>query len=432
MFASIPRFSICVVLMACLAGCGGSSGGTGGCVTDCGSGGGNPTTVTVTFTGATPTAVATQIGSGSYTALTPASSVTLTLPSGTTNFAVAYVCTTTYPPSGITPSLEVGQGVVEASTLDGVNLVEACPSTTTTNPATGALTGAIDGSAVPGVTAIGISEGYGFTGANLEADPGPNFSVQEPVGLQRVIVTAYNTAILLAAKNFENQPVPGALNNGNTVVLGPADETTLQAITYNSVPSGFSTSAEVGYGTYAELVMSEYGGVILAWPATTQYPVLPSGATESGDYYYVNTSAGNGEETMIIDKTSPSGVPIAFTFPPAWGYSGPTPAALPTFNVAYAGFSGGSGLSYQVGFSWSPDSETSAGFEVSATGNYLNGARTITFPNLTGLTGFSGPVSGANVLWNATISQVAYDSTPSSPNNATTTTISDTGRYIVP
>jgi hypothetical protein len=430
----IVGLSILSGVFILIAGCvgNGSVGSSGG-----GGGGGNSTTVTVTFTGATPTAVATQIGSGSYTAVTPANTITLKLPNGMTNFAVAYVCTVSFPPSGATPSLEIFQNVVEASATDGVNLVEASQCATTTGPATGVLTGSIDGSAIPGVMAFGISQGEGFTGSNLYTganlgDPDISFSVGEPVGTRRVLVTAYNTAALLAARNFDNQPVPGALNNGNTVVLGPADETTSQTISYNNVPSGFTNTASAGYGTYAELVMNEFEGVVLAWPATTQYPVLPAGAIESGDYYLVNTSAGNGEETMIIVKTSPSGVPIAFTFPPAWGYSGPTPAALPTFNVAYAGFTGGSGLNYQVGFYWDPDNDTRAFYYISASGNYLNGSNSIVFPDLTGLPGFYKPASGAIVPWNAAISKVAYDSTLSSPKNATTTTISDTGRYLVP
>jgi hypothetical protein len=79
--ASILRLSICFVLLACLAGCGGSSGS------------GKPTTVTYTFTGPAPTAVATQIGSGAYTQATLASGqLTLSVPSGETNFSIAYLC----------------------------------------------------------------------------------------------------------------------------------------------------------------------------------------------------------------------------------------------------------------------------------------------------------------------------------------------------
>ncbi len=419
-----------------LSGCGSNSVGTN----SGGGSGGSSTTVTVSFTGATPAAVGTQIGSGSYVAATPANTITLTLPSGVANFAVAYVCTETFPPSGAAPSVEFFQNVVEASVTDGTNLVEACQSATTTSPTFGALTGSVDGSAISGVTDYGISQGGGFTGVNLGYS-GRGFSVSDPVGPQRVLVTAYNaissppaqvgSISLLAARNFDNQPVPGALNNGNTVVLGPADEATSQTITYNSIPSGFASSAGAGYGTEAELVMGKLWGVILAFPATTQYPVLPAGATESGDYYLINTSAGNGVETMIINRTSTSGVPVVFTFPPAWGYSGPSPAALPTFNVDYAGFSGSSSLNYQMGFYWDAGGARTF-FYIAASGNYLNGTRSITFPDLTGLPGFSKPTTGAYVDWNAAISQTVSGSTPSSPANATTTTVSEAGIYVVP
>jgi hypothetical protein len=334
--------------------------------------------------------------------------------------------------------VEIFQNIVEASATDGTNLLEKNQCATPAGPAAGLLTGSIDGSAVPGVTFLAVSG----TVLNLgNPSTSSSFSIQEPLGPQRIMVTAYGavssppaqagSTTLLAARNFDNQPVPGALNNGNTVVLGPADVTTSQTITYNGVPSGFATSADVGYGTSAELVTSDAGSVLLD-PATTQYPVLPSAATESGDYYLVSTLAGNENETMQIGKTSSTAIPIIFTFPPTWGFPGPTPAALPTFNVAYAGFPGGSGLDYQVGFYWDPDSDTRVFFYISASGNYLNGAHSITFPDLTGLQGFSKPASGSAIPWNAAISQTVYDSTPSSSANATVTTISDMGTYTVP
>ena len=95
MYTHITRFSFCVAVLVCLAGCGGSSnsGTTGGCVTDCGGGGGNPTTVTYTFTGAMPTAVATKIGTGAYTQAAVASgAVSISVPSGTSNYSIAWVC----------------------------------------------------------------------------------------------------------------------------------------------------------------------------------------------------------------------------------------------------------------------------------------------------------------------------------------------------
>ena len=50
-------------------------------------------TVTYTFTGASPTAVATQIGTGSYTqASLQANKLTLSIPSGTSNYSVAFLC----------------------------------------------------------------------------------------------------------------------------------------------------------------------------------------------------------------------------------------------------------------------------------------------------------------------------------------------------
>ena len=140
------RFSAIGGVFILLAGCGSGSGNTtGGGVG--GGGGNNPTTVTFTVTGGTPTAVATQIGSGAFTSATlSGGSLTLSVPSGTTNFAVAFVCP---PLTSYTPP-ETEQYVYEASTLDGTSFSEWCLGGSS-NEATGTLTGAVDASRSPGL-----------------------------------------------------------------------------------------------------------------------------------------------------------------------------------------------------------------------------------------------------------------------------------------
>jgi hypothetical protein len=82
MSSALPRLSLLASVLVVVAGCGGSGGNTGG-----GGGGQAPTLVTFTISGSTPTAVATQVGSGAFTAATLTSGkMTLSLPDGTTNF----------------------------------------------------------------------------------------------------------------------------------------------------------------------------------------------------------------------------------------------------------------------------------------------------------------------------------------------------------
>jgi hypothetical protein len=86
MSSGVIRLSILCGISILIAGCGGSSNVVS-------SSSGTPTTVTVTFSGATPTAVATQIGNSAYTAATLTSGqLSLQIPDETTNFAVAFAC----------------------------------------------------------------------------------------------------------------------------------------------------------------------------------------------------------------------------------------------------------------------------------------------------------------------------------------------------
>ena len=70
---------------------------------------------------------------------------------------------------------------------------------------------------------------------------------------------------------------------------------------------------------------------------------------------------------------------------------------------AYSGFSSVTGVNYEMQIEW-PWTAGAARFlyKMTATGNYLNGAPPLAFPDLSGLTGFLVPPgSGTVVLWGA-------------------------------
>lgn len=400
-----------------VAGCGGSSdGGSSG-----GSGGDSPTTVTFTVKGATPTAVATQIGSGSFTEATLVSGkLTLSLPSGTTSFAVAFVCPSTSL-TFLSPQ-QTEENVIEATTLDGTSFTESCP-TQPTAPATGTLTGSVDASAISGANILEVYAQNPQSAQNGPAGfPFPvlgssgSFSVAAPLGTDRVLVLAYDSVLsgdieslgdLAAAKNFSSQLVPGALNGGNTVVLGAADATTLEPVTYTNVPSGYG-----GPTVLAGFEMSDGGVTLLGTSDTNGYPALPAGVEQSGDSYVFNATAHNtsnlGEQVRVI-TTSASAGPESFTFPTAWTYAGPAAAAWPSFNVAYAGFAGKTGVTDAVVESWTTGATAANLVVVIATGNSLNGSTTLAVPDLSGLAGFlAAPASGTNLVWTAEISRGVF------------------------
>jgi len=432
----ISSLGVAVLLMA---GCGGPSGGgsgSGGSGGNGGNGGGsNSTTVTFAIAGS-PTAVATRVGSGSFSAATLSNgSLTLSLPSGTANFALAYVC----PPVTVTSYQLTTQSIVEASTVDGASYSVSCGSASSAGT-TGTLTGAVDASAISGASFLSLvaQNSTSSTGDSLGVSSG-NFSLLAPEGTDRVEVVAYNQALnntveylsMVAAKNFTGVSVPGALNGGNTVVFGAADQATLQPITYNSVPSGFGAPTTlVDYSTGS-------GGFLVANAVTSAYPAVPAAAMESGDYYYFHSYApGPSVGEVIVNTTSTSSGPLSVTFPPAWTYAGPAAAKWLSFDTAYTGFSGTTGVCDEVDMQWSISPTNHAvRYEVSqiATGNYLNGSTTVAITDLSGLPGFlAAPVSGSIVSWWADLSQGASSCLLPTPLNSTTKVVSNFGFNYAP
>jgi hypothetical protein len=432
---SFVRLCILFSLFVGIVGCGGSSpSGNGGSNGD--GGGGSSTAVTVMFRGATPTAVAAKIGSGAFIAQTiDSGAVTLSLPSGTTNFAVAFVCPAIAVMSG---GAQIGQtaqeSVIEASTLDGTSLTEACGATPQ-SVQTGALTGSVDASAIPAASFISVNAQSGASGASYSSTtPVANFTLNAPAGSDRVEVLAFNSVSqsgefsLVAAKNFGGQAVPGTLNGGSPVVLGPADEATEAPITYTNVPSGFAApSAIVVYETEGG------GAVLIAAAATNQYPILPPGAVQNGDSYALEATARDNFQAVSTSISGSAGGPVSLTFPPPWSYAGPTPAALPTLDLNYAGFAGQSGVSEAASVGWPVATYSENSITVSATANYQNGATTLAVPDLSGVSGFFvNPQSGNQVVWSAEISQHSGAVLQAAPPLATSNVVQNGGTYTVP
>jgi hypothetical protein len=409
-----------------IAGCGGGSGDGSK------SGGGNPTTVSFSFSNGTPTVVAAKIGSGSFTVQALAGNkLSLSIPSGTSNFAVAFVCT------AAAASLPTFQEVFEASVADGSSFTLPClsPLSSGTN---GTLTGNVDASAIPNANLLNIAVEDGSPEFNGGIIADTNFSLNAPAGNDRVEVLAYknaaqgetSTTTLVAARNFADQTVPGALNGGKQVVLGAGDATTNQMIAYSNIPSGYSAPS-----TLIRFNMGGHGDFSIATAASTQYPVLPAGAVASGDFYEFSSTATNSakpSEVVIVTKflTSPGAVSLAFPSP--WSYAGPSPAALPSFNFSYSGFSGDDAVFDTALFGWATSSSFNQ-YLVIASSNYLGGSTTVTFPDLSNLEGFiAQPPSGTGVSWVSQITQSSLGVSQPMSSNATIMAVGNDGSYTVP
>jgi hypothetical protein len=432
---SFVRLFLLFPLFVGIAGCGGSSpSGTGGSTGD--GGGGSSTAVTVTFRGATPTAVATKIDSGAFAAQSIGfGPLTLSLPSGTTNFAVAFVCPPVPVMSG---GAQIGQtsqeSVIEESTLDGTSLTEGC-GVFPQSFQTGTLTGSLDASAIPAASFLTVNAQSGASGTSYSSStPVANFTLNAPAGSDRVEVLAFNsvsqgeTFSLVAAKNFSGQAVPGALNGGNTVVLGSADEATEAPITYANMPSGFPPPS-----TIAVYETAGGGAFLIADAATNQYPVLPQGAIQNGDSYAFEATARDNFQAVSSFISGSAGGPVSFTFPAPWLYAGPTPAALPTLDFNYTGFAGEGGVTEAASIGWSVGTYSENFITMIATANYQNTATTLATPDLSGISGFfANPQSGTQAVWSASISQNSGGGLQTAPSTATSNSVQNGGAYTVP
>lgn len=477
MSVSFLRLSLCGVVAASLAGCGGgSNSGSSGSGGNGGGGGNTPTTVTVNVLGQV-NGVATRIGSDAFVSApistkSPSQTVTLTLPAGETKYSVAVNCVVFIDPSTQdewiydqstqdTTSPAVGCDFFVSNASDAVarrsQLSDIDPrvvrshvspmlaSPMVTNPTLGELTGTLDTSAYPAAVALAYAA-YGsnvlVSGFQAATDNSLTFTPAE--GSDRVVLWLDSRDSVLAAKNFDNQTVPGTLNNGNTVVFGSADATVSEPISYSSVPSGF--------GAPSTLVLYALDGVesfVLAEEAATQYAALPAGTLESSDYYGFDASAEIGEVSnngftyspgyVAQTKYATSNGPASFNFPASWSVPAVTASSAPSFTYNYTGFTSGqlqgviSTISwyYYVLPSYSP--VTGQIYEFSSA-NYLSGQTTLTVPDISSLTGMLAlPPSGTQVLWSAEMANaVNYDASQKVPVGATFNAVGGSGTYTEP
>jgi hypothetical protein len=119
------------------------------------------------------------------------------------------------------------------------------------------------------------------------------------------------------------------------------------------------------------------------------------------------------------------------TYPSPWVWSGPSAAALPTFDFYYPGFSGMGSVVQSAGLRWIQGTVSNTSIQVSATGNYQNSATSIAIPDLSRLRGFLAPApSGTTVYWSAGIQEgSAFEKTPPS---GIVQTVQNFGQYTEP
>ncbi len=427
---------LCALVAVWTAGCGGSSSGSGSNGGSGGNGGGggnnSPTTVTYNFNGSAPTVAAVKIGTGSYAVQAATNGkLTFSVPSGTTNFSVAFLCPFNTP--GVSSGTYV-ETVDFASTLDGTSFTRSCYVASSTPVTLDNLDGDLDVSAFPTAQTMQAEvQGVDSAGALYINDVGllpasGSTQLQGPVGSDSVVMGIFDSSrTMIAAKAFSNQTVPGNLNGGHTVVFGAGDAAPTEPITLVNVPAGAGTpqtSASAYFFTMAS------GNL-------TEYPAFPSGVLPAGYYYtirsteYQNSSPLNAYEEALANPSKAG--PLTLTFPAVWTTTAPAAAVNPTFNFDYIGFAGKPYVhcgGYQL---WTPSgSNFSSEVIVNATPNYLGSATTVAMPDLSSISGFlAPPASGTQVFWEEGIAQWSY-AEGASAADGTVKLVGVYGTYTVP
>lgn len=392
-----------------------------------GCGGGNNimtsggTPVSVTFTGGAPLAIALQTGTGAFTPLTAGNQITFTVPQGTTTYALAYVCP---PPTGANASEE---HVFEATTQDTTSLHLICVRSSP--PTLGTATGSAS-SAIAGTANIEIFGKRGLGGTPLAQGP---FSVSLPVGTNDVAALAVDgSANVLGVNIVRGQTVPGVINGGSGIVIG--DAAIPQSVTVNNVPAGFTTPAVLVQYITANGTSFSLANHVTSNPRP--YAAIPAADTQSGDFYFYESVSNNSATPQGVAtlQTMTNASNVTMTLPAPWTFSGPTPAKLPTFTFNYSGFAGQPAIGDFAQVGWIAGS-TSNSIDVFATANFLNGANTITFPDLSAIPGFLGPAaSGTTIVWFANISGGTVQRLGTGPTqpNESLQIVSNGGNYTQP
>jgi hypothetical protein len=395
------------------------------------SGGGN--TVTVTFTGGTPLTVANQTGTGAFTAMTPGSQVSFTLPAGDSKYAIAFVCPPVMAQGTLNPEF-----VIEATTQDTTSFTANCLG----SPTLGTVTGSAN-SSLSGTSDIRIRGARGF-GANIGSASGSfpsSPATQIPVGTNDVAAIAVDTSgNVLGVSIVRAQTSPGSINNGNAIVL--VNATISQSLSVTNVPTsppGWANppEASVEYHTANSQFVLTNNSVSSTNPEA--YQAVAVSQTQSGDFYRYESNTTNSSTNQavgITQTTTNGGSTFSVALPAPWSFSGPPAAKFPTFTFIYSGFTGLAAIANQGSIEWATGATTSNQITVLATANFQSGTTTITIPDLTSLSGFLAPAAtGTTINWVADIfggTTQEFLLVPSLPANGSVSFVQNRGTFTQP
>jgi hypothetical protein len=390
----------------------------------------NGTNLTVTFANSVfPTAVAEKFGDGAWSAVAVPTTnpLTVVLPQGTTNFGFAYVCPQFTRTSPLGSTQQNDESVIEADVSDGSGYTVTCGD----NPPTGTVTGTYSASSLAGSTSVEIYGGQ----TTYILQPGNSGAVSGSLATSTkdIAVVAIDGKLdPLAIQILRSQSVPGAINGGSAVNLTTANATTVQPLAVSGVPAGFGAPNYIPYYITANGTVIPLRGVGM----TSQYAALPSSMSASGDFYRFDVFCGKGVNGSLQQvstvQSATTGGPITLNLPTPLTVQAPVPAASPSFNLSYSGFSGEPAVYDSADIYWQI-AATNYQISVHATQAFQNGSTNVAIPDLTSIPGFlaSAP-SGTTVSWFVAVSGGSYFPFTSTPTSGSLSSASDSGTYIEP
>ena len=410
---SIPRkasISLLALVIACISGCGGNPTPSG-------------TKINVTFTGPVPVGIAERIGTANWAeiAVPTDSQLSFTIPNGTTDYAIAYLC----PDSGISGhSPEYSEYVFEATISDPTTYNLNCITNVRVVPSTDLVTGSFDASAIPNTAGVVV---YPIAGE----EPGSTgtFSSMLVPGIYDFAALALDTAgKILGVKFARGQTVPGVVNDGNPIKFLPSDAATVQSISVTNDPWG--GGPPLGWVTAGFTTRSGTSFDVMVPGDGHSCSAVPSSEVQSGDYYTFGAFDTNPAIGQAIGttQTATNASAVTVTMPAPMDYSAPVTSTFPNFTINYSGFPV---HTYTASITWGyiyPDLEDSVSFTITtaATASFQNGATTLAIPDLSSLSGFVGAAtSGTTIYWSTSLSSGTTSSGSSS-------WVKNSGSYVVP
>jgi hypothetical protein len=418
-YALLPS---CLIMIA--AGCGGQNAITSPTPT--------PTpvisnTVAVTFLAPMPVAIAEQIGADNWrsTSLPGSGILTVGLPSGTTQYGVAFLCTRTASGSPVN-----NEWIIEADLKDGSSYsLQLCNPNSPVSPPLGNISGSVDATVISGTNSLDIFvNGLGDIFENATTT---SFNMTVPTGTADVYAVAYdNTATILAMKIVRSQTVPGIANGGSPITLTANDAVTLQPISVVNAPSGFSAPSTNPPPAY----VSAHGSFLvgIGFSDSTKYAAVSAADAQPGDYYTFNATSGTASQIVSTQQFQTTNGPVTLTLPAPWSPVSPAPAVFPTFTFDYTGFSGQAVVVNSAEILWGQGFDA---ISIFSTANHQNGATTLSIPDLTSISGFSAMAPSGTINWSTTTSggtTQPYLNSVAPPIPQTLSSVSGLGSYTIP